>query len=98
MFAEPTSVYLLRATVSGHVQGVGFRYFVAREASRLGLQGHVRNVSVGTNVEVVAQGSRPDLDELVIGLRRGPPLAVVKSVTLVWQVASGNLPKFEVRA
>lgn len=98
MFAEPPSVQLLHATVSGHVQGVGFRYFVAREASRLGIQGHVRNLSVETNVEVVAQGSRPDLDELVIGLRRGPPLAVVESVTLVWQVASGNLPKFEVRA
>lgn len=97
MLDETKAVQSLHATVSGHVQGVGFRYFVAREASRLGLQGHVCNASYGNRVEVVAQGARPDIDELVRRLRRGPPLAVVESVTLVWKVASENLLKFEVR-
>jgi acylphosphatase len=53
------------------VQGVGFRWFVHREASELDLCGWVRNTEEG-DVEVVASGSAEDLAELREGLRRGP--------------------------
>ena len=53
----------LHGTVHGDVQGVGFRYFLMREAQRLGLRGWVRNRDDGT-VEFVAEGSRDDLDRL----------------------------------
>ena len=55
----------------GRVQGVGFRWYVWREAERLGLGGFARNLSDGT-VEVVSQGPDEALDRLELALRRGP--------------------------
>ena len=56
--------------VKGRVQGVGFRWFVHREASAIGLRGWVRNTDDG-HVEVVAAGDREDLAELKEALRKG---------------------------
>ncbi len=53
------------------MQGVGFRWFVHREASELDLRGWVRNTEEG-EVEVVASGTAADLAELRASLRRGP--------------------------
>ena len=53
------------------MQGVGFRWFVQREASELDLRGWVRNTEEG-EVEVVASGSLDDLADLRASLRRGP--------------------------
>jgi acylphosphatase len=60
----------LRATVSGIVQGVGFRHFVRRTARELGLDGRVENLPDGT-VQVEAQGPRAELAALLEALRRG---------------------------
>jgi len=57
--------------VRGRVQGVGFRWFVQREASALELHGWVRNTEDG-HVEVVARGDAAPLDLLRQALRRGP--------------------------
>ncbi len=54
----------LHAVVEGHVQGVGFRYFVLTKAQHLNLTGWVRNTAEG-NVEVMAEGERVDLDDLI---------------------------------
>jgi acylphosphatase len=62
---------VLHFLVRGRVQGVGFRWFVHREASELELHGWVRNTEDG-DVEVVASGSAEDLAELRESLRRGP--------------------------
>jgi acylphosphatase len=62
---------ILHFLVQGRVQGVGFRWFVHREASELGLRGWVRNTEDG-DVEVVAAGAEADLEELRASLRRGP--------------------------
>lgn len=56
--------------VKGRVQGVGFRWFVHREASAIGLRGWVRNTDDG-HVEVVAAGKPEDLAELKQTLRKG---------------------------
>ena len=53
------------------MQGVGFRWFVQREAGELGLRGWVRNTEEG-EVEVVASGTEADLAELRASLRSGP--------------------------
>jgi acylphosphatase len=65
--------------VSGMVQGVGFRWFVARHAKSLGLNGYARNLPDG-RVEVVVNGPEaalPDLEQL---LRTGPAYARVEKV------------------
>ncbi len=78
-----------RILVSGHVQGVGFRYFTARHARRLGLGGFVQNLPDG-RVEVVAQGARGALEQLVAALRQGPPGAAVRDVRVDWTDARGE--------
>ncbi|HTC76129.1 MAG TPA: acylphosphatase [Edaphobacter sp.] len=56
--------------VKGRVQGVGFRWFVQREAAEIGLRGWVRNTEDG-HVEVVAAGTPEELAELKDALRKG---------------------------
>ena len=65
--------------VYGRVQGVGFRWWTQRTASRLGLTGSVRNLADGT-VEVRARGSAESIDELESRLREGPASARVERV------------------
>ena len=62
---------VLHFLIQGRVQGVGFRWFVHREASELHLRGWVRNTEDG-DVEVVATGQPDDLDDLRKSLRAGP--------------------------
>jgi acylphosphatase len=62
---------VLHFLVRGRVQGVGFRWFVHREASELDLKGWVRNTEDG-DVEVVVAGTPESLAELRTSLHRGP--------------------------
>ena len=68
-----------RFLVRGRVQGVGFRWFVEREAHLLGIAGWVRNNADGS-VEVLAIGSREQLLGLQSRLRAGPRAARVDDV------------------
>jgi acylphosphatase len=68
-----------RFLVSGMVQGVGFRWFVARHARSLGLRGHARNLSDG-RVEVVVSGPPESLARLEQLLLAGPAYAQVEGV------------------
>lgn len=71
----------VRFRVSGRVQGVGFRVFVQREASLLGLSGWVRNTWDG-RVEGEAEGAREALLSFQGSLRHGPPSGFVASCTV----------------
>ena len=84
----------LHGVVRGDVQGVGFRYFLMREAQRLGLRGWVRNRDDGA-VEFVAEGPRQDLERLLEAARRGPSQARVAEVRTDWSPASGGLEPFD---
>lgn len=84
----------LHAVVRGYVQGVGFRYFVQRRAGQLGLRGWVRNNDDGT-VEVLAEGERPELEELRRSLEEGPRMARVSAVDADWMKATGGLDRFD---
>jgi acylphosphatase len=68
-----------RFIVRGRVQGVGFRWFVEREAHILRIAGWVRNNSDGS-VEVLAQGTREQISGLRSRLREGPRAARVDDV------------------
>ena len=61
---------VLHFLVKGRVQGVGFRWFVHREAAELGLRGWVRNTDQG-HVEIVAAGEPELLQKLKTALRKG---------------------------
>jgi acylphosphatase len=69
----------VRYLVSGLVQGVGFRWFVARHARSLGLAGYARNLPDG-RVEVVVSGPEEGLPALERLLRAGPANAQVRDV------------------
>ena len=87
----------VRGLVGGRVQGVGFRYFIVREAQRLGLDGWVRNLPDG-RVEFEAGGEATRLHELVDAIRRGPPHAHVTELTVAAAAATDELPRpFDVR-
>jgi acylphosphatase len=62
---------VLHFLVRGRVQGVGFRWFVHREASELELKGWVRNTESG-EVEVVVAGTEESLADLRASLKKGP--------------------------
>ena len=84
----------LQGMVHGDVQGVGFRYFLMREAQRLGLRGWVRNRDDGT-VEFVAEGRRQDLERLKQAAERGPRMAGVDRVDAQWSAAAGDMDGFD---
>ena len=79
MVSAEKSVQARRFLVRGRVQGVGFRWFVEREARLLGVAGWVRNNADGA-VEVLAQGSREQLSNLRVRLLQGPRAARVDDV------------------
>jgi len=68
-----------RYVVNGVVQGVGFRWFTQRAATRLGLRGSVANLPDGS-VEVVADGDADGMSQLEHELRTGPSGARVDGV------------------
>jgi len=73
------AVQARRFVVRGRVQGVGFRWFVEREAHILGIAGWVRNNADGS-VEILAQGTRDQISGLRSRLREGPRAARVDGV------------------
>jgi len=77
--SEQAASQARRFLVRGRVQGVGFRWFVEREAHILGIAGWVRNNADGT-VEVLAIGTRDQLSGLRSRLQQGPRASRVDNV------------------
>lgn len=81
--------------VTGHVQGVGFRFFCHRLASSLNIKGWVKN-SYDGSVIVRAEGDRGLIEEMIGSLKAGPRSAVVKSLNVKWLPFSGDFKDFEI--
>lgn len=75
--------------VHGHVQGVGFRFFVQRRARALSLAGFVRNLS-DRGVEVAVEGPAGNVQAMIETVREGPPGAAISEVTLDWEEPRGQ--------
>ena len=88
------SVQRRRVLVRGDVQGVGFRWWCAREAERLGVAGWVRNLADGS-VEVVVEGDDAQVASLVALVGQGPRHARVSAVDVHEEDPEG-LAAFEV--
>lgn len=87
----------LHAVVRGQVQGVGFRWFVVRAATGLGLTGWVMN-RADRAVELVAEGPSARLDDLLAHVREGPPASSVQTVEVTRSPAMGTLEGFHIRS
>ena len=74
-------MHSIRGYVSGHVQGVGFRYFVRSLAQQHGLSGYAHNLADG-RVEFLLQGEPSAVEQVITLVRNGPRYARVDAVSL----------------
>jgi acylphosphatase len=86
-----------RIVVQGLVQGVGFRYFVFRHASRMNLRGFVQNLYNG-EVAIEVEGDRSLIEELIKEVKVGPRSAHVTDLKIEWKPADRNFNGFEIRS
>jgi acylphosphatase len=93
---DHSSILARRFLIRGRVQGVGFRWFVEREACLLQVTGWVRN-NADSTVEVLAQGTRDQLAGLHSRLREGPRAARVDAVEVKDADATPGLAAFQIR-
>lgn len=85
----------IKITVSGRVQGVGFRYFIAQIADDLGLHGYAKNLFNG-DVEIVAEGRHEFLEALAEKAAEGPRNSKVNSRKIEWLDFKKKYDKFEI--
>lgn len=83
---------LVHLSITGKVQGVGYRAFVELQAELLGLEGWVRNRRDGS-VEAVAEGSGEAVEKLIKACWQGPPSALVRRV----EVSDGDPKMLDLR-
>ena len=78
---EVNTMYTIHGYVSGRVQGVGFRYFVRKNASAWRVNGWAKNLADG-RVEFLLQGDKSAVTAVCAELRKGPALASVSEMTV----------------
>ena len=82
MSPQPEDTLTVNMKITGKVQGVGFRYFVLRQAQD-SINGWVRNIPNG-DVEALAQGEKADLEQFIAKVKEGPSFSRVDDVNLNW--------------
>lgn len=82
-------------TVSGVVQGVGYRYFCHRRARDLNLTGWVKNNYDGS-VSAYVEGDRGLIETFIVDLKTGPSSATVTDINVRWLPFTGKYHSFEV--
>ncbi len=90
---ERAGMRRVKALVSGHVQGVGFRAFTNAQAAPLGVGGYVKNLKDG-RVEAVIEGPADKVEQLLKAIRTGPPGSRVDGVEVEEQPATGGFRGF----
>ncbi|HAW09043.1 MAG TPA: acylphosphatase [Bacteroidetes bacterium] len=82
--------------VMGHVQGVGFRYFVYQNAVMLNLKGYVSNLMNG-NVQVVVEGPKDAIEQLRKKLNQGPLHSYVQSIEFTYLDYKNEFDGFSIK-
>ena len=82
--------------VNGLVQGIGFRYFVYRNAIEIGLNGYVQNLGSG-EVLTVVEGQIALIEDLFEKIKIGPSHAYVKNCNILWDEVKNEFNNFEIR-
>ncbi len=86
----------VKITVSGMVQGVGFRYYIARAAANYDINGYVKNLFSG-EVEIYAEGRKEFLEYLANKAKSGPSHSRVENIQIQWLDFQNKYNKFEIR-
>lgn len=86
----------MTVSISGQVQGVGFRFSTVREASRYEVTGYVKNEPDGT-VRVVAEGRRAELEEFFKGLITSSVGGFVRDTDIAWSDETGEFDAFGIK-
>ena len=94
MSPQPEDTLTVNMKITGKVQGVGFRYFVLRQAQD-SINGWVRNIPNG-DVEALAQGEKADLEQFIAKVKEGPSFSRVEDVSLNWVKEAGQYFGFEI--
>jgi len=95
MSSQPEDNLTVNMKITGKVQGVGFRYFVLRQAQELGILGWVNNKPNG-DVEAFAQGEKADLERFIAKVKEGPSFSRVEDVSLNWVKEAEQYFGFEI--
>ncbi|MFZ2330225.1 MAG: acylphosphatase [Atribacterota bacterium] len=82
--------------VSGRVQGVAFRYYARNMAYQLGVGGWIKNLANG-QVELVVDGSKNSVNEMIEWCKQGPRMAQVENVEVDWLPCSVEYSHFQVK-
>ena len=82
-------------TITGRVQGVGFRYYAVKKAGEMHISGYVRNMHDGS-VFIEAEGEEPDLDRYILWCQKGPASSRVDRVDITPGVIK-NYNDFSIR-
>ena len=85
----------VKIVVTGRVQGVGYRYFIARIADELGVFGYAKNLFSG-EVEIAAEGRHEFLEALIEKAEAGPNGAKVNTCKVEWLDFKKKYDKFEI--
>lgn len=91
---KPIEMSAVRITVSGAVQGVGYRYFIARAASGLDIKGYAKNMR-NSEVEIFAEGRKEFLADLVKKAKEGPMHSHVTGCKVEWLEFKNKYDNFE---
>lgn len=83
-------------TVTGLVQGVGYRFFCVRQAQQHNIRGYVENLGNG-DVQVVCEGSKGMINDFVKRLKTGPVSAHVTGIAIQWSENEEGFDTFDVR-
>jgi len=86
----------VRITVTGVVQGVGFRYFTMREAHQLGVTGYAENLPSG-QVQIIATGENGMIAELIEAVKIGPRYGSVSDVFVEDLPLNNDFTSFGIR-
>ena len=86
----------VKITVKGVVQGVGFRWFVEREANKLQLMGYVKNLYNG-DVEAEVEGADGLIKDFIRTVKIGNSSSRVSGADVEWKEYSGKYSSFNIR-